>query len=79
MNEKLHKDIDTTVSLIATQKECLNDGSEEMPYMYGMANGMILIHSIFANIDPKFVSMQRIRRKNSNVRHKLVSRRKIKL
>lgn len=79
MNEKLHKDFDTVANLISIQGECLKAGSEDMPYMYGMMNGMIIVHSIFADIEPKFVSMQRRKRKNSNIRHKAVSKRKTNL
>ena len=69
MNEKLQRELDRIESLIAIQKNCLDDGVDGAQYMHGMANGMILVHSLFASQQPKFIS--RIRRPyGRNIRHK---------
>jgi len=69
MNEKLQRELDRIESLIAIQKNCLDDGGDGAQYMHGMANGMILIHAMIIDQPPKFIT--RVRRPyGRNIRHK---------
>jgi len=69
MNEFLQKELSRVESLIEIQKDCLTDGGDGASYMHGMANGMILVHSLFASQQPKFISRMR-RPYGRNIRHK---------
>lgn len=71
MNEKLQKELSMIESLISTQKDCIVAGDPAVDYMHGMANGMILVHSMVADTKPKFVTRPR-RAYNRIVRHKCV-------
>lgn len=71
MNEDLQRKLSSLEGLIATQKDCINPTHISADYMHGMANGMIMAHSIFADQQPDFVIRPR-RHYNRNVRHKCV-------
>ena len=70
MNKKLQEELSHLENLIAIQKDCLHEGGNALDYMYGMANGMILAHSLFADESPKYVKKPR-RPYARIVRHKL--------
>lgn len=69
MNKNLQEKLSVVESLIATQKDCLKNSGNAASYLHGMANGMILIHSIVADINPKFVDRPR-RPYGRIIRHK---------
>lgn len=60
MNKTLQQKLDVLESLIGTQKDFVVRGGHGVDYMHGMANGMILAHSIFSDgHNPKFISRPR--------------------
>jgi hypothetical protein len=70
MNEKLQRQLSAIENCIKIQKDCIINGTPEMPYMHGMANGLIVAHAIVAELhEPKFVSRPR-RPYGRNIRHK---------
>jgi hypothetical protein len=69
MNKTLQEKLDVLESLIGTQKESIIEGDSGVDYMHGMANGMILAHSVFADNHPNFVTRPN-RRRGRIVRHK---------
>jgi len=69
MNEDLQKKLSSLASLIKTQRHCMEDAGSAVDYMHGMANGMILAHSIFCDESPKYISRPR-RPYGRVVRHK---------
>lgn len=70
MNEGLQKKLSNLESLINTQRDCVRVGYPETGYMHGMLNGMIMSHSIFADIhNPKFHTLPR-KRRDTKIRHK---------
>jgi hypothetical protein len=72
---KLHKKLSQLESMIATQKDSVVAGGQGVNYMHGMANGMILAHSLFDESKPKFVKRPK-KAYNRNVRHKCVKSRR---
>jgi hypothetical protein len=56
MNKTLQQKLSCLESLIETQTNCVDSSGAAADYMHGMANGMILAHSIFADNSPKFVT-----------------------
>jgi len=69
MNEVLQKELSKLESLIDIQKSCVEEGGDGASYMHGMANGMILVHSMITSEHPKFIT--RVRRPyGRNIRHK---------
>lgn len=75
MNEDLQKKLSALEGLIATQRDCVGTAGDAVSYMHGMANGMILAHSIFTEELPKFVSRPR-RPYGRIIRHKSAKRKK---
>jgi hypothetical protein len=69
MNKQLQDNLSILESLIETQKQSVVEGGPGVSYMHGMANGMIMAHSIFADNTPGFVIRPR-RAYNLNIRHK---------
>jgi hypothetical protein len=69
MNKILQENLSCLENLIATQKRCVEDAGAAVDYMHGMANGMILAHSIFSDHRPKFISRPR-RPYGRIIRHK---------
>lgn len=70
MNEDLTKKLASLESLIRTQRDCVRVGYPETGYMHGMLNGMIISHSVFADVhNPKFHTLPR-KKRNTNIRHK---------
>jgi hypothetical protein len=70
MNEFLQKTLSKLEDMISTQKDCMVGCGDAVDYMHGMANGMILAHSMFTDQSPKYI--QRPRRPYGRiVRHKL--------
>lgn len=67
MNKVLQDKLTSLEGLIQTQKNCVNPYSSGWEYMHGMANGMILAHSIFADTTPEF---QTIKIRKHKIRHK---------
>lgn len=74
MNKDLQSKLSQIESMIATQKDCIPfDKSYCRDYMHGMANGMILIHSIITDSSPRYVESKR--RNGPNIRHKCKGKR----
>jgi hypothetical protein len=69
MNKTLQEKLSLLESLIGTQKNCIDGSGNAVDYMHGMANGMILAHSMFTDQSPKYVSRPR-RPYGRIVRHK---------
>jgi len=73
MRETLQKKLCLLENLIGTQKQSVTIGDPSSGYMHGMANGMILAHSIFADSAPQFVKLpRRVRRTKTKIRHKIL-------
>lgn len=70
MNEKLQKNLSQLEELISIQKQSVIGGDPSVDYMSGMANGMILAHSIFNNGPANFVKPPYKYKKRTKVRHK---------
>jgi len=75
MNKDLQSKLRLVEDMIGTQKNCIPISHCPADYMHGMANGMILVHSIFADSKPAFVSRP-VRNKERKIRHKCNKRRK---
>lgn len=69
MNKDLQEKLSLLESLIKTQKQSVVEGGHGVSYMHGMANGMIMAHSIFADNTPDYVIRPRKAYK-LNTRHK---------
>jgi hypothetical protein len=72
MNEDLQKKLSVLEGLIRTQEDSVTQGNH-LDYMHGMANGMILAHSIFAKQKPRYISKpkrfpERIRHKSNKLK-----------
>jgi len=73
MNKQLQDNLSILESLIETQKQSVVEGGPGVSYMHGMANGMIMAHSVFAHNTPDFVMRPR-RAHNLSIRHKTAQR-----
>lgn len=71
MNKTLQEKLCILEGLIGTQKQSVIAGHPSTDYMHGMANGMILAHSIFADSKPMYVKHPyRRKRTRTKIRHK---------
>lgn len=75
MNDKLQEKLTHLENMIGIQEDCVRSGCPAEDYMHGLANGMILAHSIFIDENPKYIVRKPKKKKSatlSRVRHKCV-------
>jgi hypothetical protein len=69
MNKDLTKKLTSLESLIAVQRQTVDNRNPSVDYMHGMLNGLIVAHSVFSETSPIFHVINR-RRRDRKVRHK---------